>query len=74
VDTGYLDRLLTSKASEVKGENAEAAAIAAGIFAILDPASALTGNGNLSPKTADKTVSGTAASSWKRAARTEGLG
>jgi len=36
VDTGYLDRLLKSKASEVMGEDAEVAAIAAGIFTILD--------------------------------------
>jgi acetyl-CoA carboxylase, biotin carboxylase subunit len=74
LDTGYLDRLLKSKPPEARGGHPEVAAIAAGIFAVLDPASAVAGNGNLFPKTADRTVSGTAASDWKRAARVEGLG
>jgi acetyl-CoA carboxylase biotin carboxylase subunit len=74
VDTGYLDRLMKSKPPEVQGGHPEVAAIAAGIFAMLDPGSAVVGNGNLFPKTADKTVSGSAASGWKRAARIEGLG
>ena len=72
VDTGYLDRLLKSKPSEVMGENAEVAAIAAGIFAVLDPASAV-GNGNLSLNPGNKTVGGVAVSGWKKAARFEGL-
>jgi len=72
VDTGYLDRLLKSKPSEVKGGHPEVAAIAAGIFAILDPASAVVGNGTLSatPGNGHRI----AASGWKRAARVEGLG
>ncbi len=70
LDTGYLDRLLKSKPPEVRGGHPEVAAIAAGIFAILDPASAPAGNGNSFPKT----VNGTAASGWKRAARVEALG
>ena len=73
LDTGYLDRLLKSKPPEVRGGHPEVAAIAAGIFAILDPASAPAGNGNSFPKSANGTVSGTA-SSWKRAARVESLG
>jgi acetyl-CoA carboxylase biotin carboxylase subunit len=72
VDTGYLDRLLKSKTSEVMGEDAEVAAIAAGIFAILDPAS-VVGNGNLSPNPRNKTVGGITLSGWKKAARFEGL-
>jgi acetyl-CoA carboxylase biotin carboxylase subunit len=72
VDTGYLDRLLKSKASEVMGEDAEVAAIAAGIFAILDPAS-VVGNGNLSPNPGNKAVDGITLSGWKKAARFEGL-
>jgi acetyl-CoA carboxylase biotin carboxylase subunit len=72
VDTGYLDRLLKSKASEVMGEDAEVAAIAAGIFTILDPAS-VVGNGNLSPNPGNKAVGGMTLSGWKRAARFEGL-
>jgi acetyl-CoA carboxylase, biotin carboxylase subunit len=72
VDTGYLDRLLKSKASEVMGEDAEVAAIAAGIFAILDPTS-VVGNGNLSPNPGNKAVGGITPSGWKKAARFEGL-
>ena len=72
VDTGYLDRLLKSKASEVMGEDAEVAAIAAGIFAILDPTS-VVGNGNLSPNPGNKAVGGITLSGWKKAARFEGL-
>ncbi len=73
LDTGYLDRLLKSKPAEAQQGDAEIAAIAAGIFAILDPASAVSGGG--------KSVSGssngaeqTGALGWKRAARVEGLG
>jgi acetyl-CoA carboxylase, biotin carboxylase subunit len=72
VDTGYLDRLLKSKAPKVMGEDAEVAAIAAGIFAILDPSS-VVGNGTLFPKSGNKTVEGIAVSGWKKAARIEGL-
>ncbi|HXM21115.1 MAG TPA: acetyl-CoA carboxylase biotin carboxylase subunit [Terriglobales bacterium] len=74
LDTGYLDRLLKSKPPEVRGEDADVAAIAAGIFAILDPASAVAGNGNSFPNRGNRTVNGTAASGWKRVARVEGLG
>jgi acetyl-CoA carboxylase biotin carboxylase subunit len=74
LDTGYLDRLLKSKPPEVAGGDAEVAAIAAGVFATLDPASTVTGNGNLSANPANKTDHVTAASGWKKAARLEGLG
>jgi acetyl-CoA carboxylase, biotin carboxylase subunit len=74
LDTGYLDRLLRSKAPDVSGEDADVAAIAAGMFAILDSASAVGGNGNSSPKPGNRNANGIAASSWKRAARVEGLG
>jgi acetyl-CoA carboxylase biotin carboxylase subunit len=72
VDTGYLDRLLKSKKSEVMGEDGEVAAIAAGIFAILDTAS-VVGNGNLSPNPGNKTAGGVAISGWKKAARFEAV-
>jgi acetyl-CoA carboxylase biotin carboxylase subunit len=73
VDTGYLDRLLKTGTPHVRREDAEVAAIAAGIFAVLDPASAVTGNGN-SSTTANTAANGITASSWKRAARVEALG
>ena len=59
VDTGYLDRLLKSKPAEVKHEQ-NIAAIAAGLFAILEH-----------PSTVANDASG--ASSWKLAARNEAL-
>ena len=67
VDTGYLDRLLKSKPPEAKGTDTEAAAIAAGLFAILDPAitPADGAAGNGTPR-----MTG---SSWKRSARSESL-
>jgi acetyl-CoA carboxylase, biotin carboxylase subunit len=60
LDTGYLDRLLRSKPAETQNRHPEVAAIAAGIFAILDSAPVPAGNG-------------TAESGWKRVARLEGL-
>jgi acetyl-CoA carboxylase biotin carboxylase subunit len=70
--TGYLDRLLKARpAEEVKGGDAEVAAIAAGVFATLDSLSAT--NGNLFSNRENKTISGTATSDWKKAARVEAL-
>jgi acetyl-CoA carboxylase, biotin carboxylase subunit len=69
IDTGYLDRLLKSKALEVRGGHPEVAAMAAGLFAILDSNSAAASNGTASSSTVDVT----AVSSWKRAARAEAL-
>jgi hypothetical protein len=65
--------LLKANPTEVRGEDAEVAAIAAGIFAILDPASAAA-NEDASPSPGNRTVNGTAAAGWKRAARVEALG
>ena len=59
VDTGYLDRLLKSKPAEGKHEE-NIAAIAAGLFAILEHSSAVV---NDEP----------GASSWKKAARDDAL-
>jgi acetyl-CoA carboxylase biotin carboxylase subunit len=61
LDTGYLDRLLTSDAGEVQKPEAEVAAIAVGVFAMLDSEGAV--NGELAHP-----VSG-----WKRMARAEAL-
>jgi acetyl-CoA carboxylase biotin carboxylase subunit len=69
LDTGYLDRLLKSNSPHLGREDADVAAIAAGIFAILDPASAVAGNGNASPSSSSLA----AWSDWKRAARAEVL-
>jgi len=79
LDTGYLDRLLakgnravTSSMPETEIKTLEKiAAIAAGMFAVLDPASAVGKNGG----TVGTTSAGPAAipSSWKQKGRSEGL-
>jgi acetyl-CoA carboxylase, biotin carboxylase subunit len=71
LDTGYLDRLLKEKAPEAGHENTEVAAIAAGVFAILDPAP-VAANGSRAGAT--EASNGGAASSWKTLARSEALG
>ncbi len=73
VDTGYLDRLLKCKPAEVKREDAGIAAIAAGLFAVLDPASVVGTVGTVSENGRGGAGNGSAASGWKRAARVEAL-
>ncbi len=76
LDTGYLDRLLAkSDPATVSGapedemqEQETIAAIAAGMFAVLDPTSPVTPNGDKS-----RTRSEEAPSRWKQKARSEGL-
>ena len=64
LDTGYLDRLLKTPPPEVKREDANVAAIAAGLFAVLDPEAASTnGKGSASE----------AVSQWKKSGRNEAL-
>jgi acetyl-CoA carboxylase, biotin carboxylase subunit len=62
IDTGYLDRLLKSGVPAAQRGDGGVAAIAAGVFEVLEPAesSTATSNGN-----------GSGVSGWKRAARTE---
>ncbi len=71
IDTGYLERLLGDRPdgskSKGKKESAEVAAIAAAAFAVLDSTTKAGKNGT---GTAD---SGASTSSWKKAARAEGL-
>jgi acetyl-CoA carboxylase, biotin carboxylase subunit len=69
LDTGFLDRLLARPTEIVAadGKAAEVAAIAAGLFAVLEPA-ATTTNGNAGPSGTEQETS-----PWKKAARTEAL-
>jgi acetyl-CoA carboxylase, biotin carboxylase subunit len=73
IDTGFLDRLLQVKSDSsgnaARKTTASIAAIAAAVFTWLDSASKAGGNGTASSGGAI----GTASSSWKKAARTEGL-
>ena len=68
VDTGYLDRLLAKGKDAALSETKDVmiAAIAAGLFAVLDPAGAPTANGNAP-------AVGTASSNWKHSGRSEAL-
>src|SRR5579872_984828 len=65
VDTGFLDRLMESGIPETKQDDAGIAAIAAGVFAIIEPMS-VPGNGKAPGKKA-------IGSGWKQAARVETL-
>jgi len=70
VDTGYLDRLLSQpdESAPADAKAAAVAAIAAGVFAVLDPGSAVR-----SEETSTNGTSEPTASNWKRAARQEAL-
>ena len=71
IDTGYLDRLLQPKAGGEKADRSteEIAAMAAAIFALLDSTSKNNGEASKSGSGVDPSPT----SSWKRAARTDGL-
>jgi acetyl-CoA carboxylase biotin carboxylase subunit len=74
IDTGYLERLLKVETG-VEGNDAgkstaNIAAIAAAVFAVLDSTSKTTGNGAASNQEGARSSEN---SSWKKAARTEGL-
>jgi acetyl-CoA carboxylase biotin carboxylase subunit len=81
LDTGYLDRLLAKGNQSVlptaPGSKTEAvdettiAAIAAGMFAVLDPASPVGKNGNGAGAGSGPAASG--ASNWKQKGRSEAL-
>ena len=82
VDTGYLDRLLTSAPPQARRKDAQIAAIAAGIFAALDSAAAArNGKGSLAgTRTGTKlgtngadSGAGSFSCGWKRTGRTEAL-
>ena len=64
VDTGYLDRLLSTKLPAASQQDAGIAAVAAGLFAVLDPASS-NGPGQNGHQPAS--------SAWKKVARAEAV-
>jgi len=65
IDTGYLDRLLESPVAEANRGDAAIAAIAAGVFAVLDAQLSGASNGRPSANSDENSTS-----AWKRAART----
>jgi acetyl-CoA carboxylase biotin carboxylase subunit len=66
IDTGYLDRLLKTAAPEQKRESAEVAAIAAGLFAVLEANKGAAANGSHAGSDGQ-------ASAWKRTGRKEAV-
>ena len=70
LDTGFLDRLLARpvETAAADGEAAEVAAIAAGLFAVLEPVTSATSNGNVSTSSVAQE-----SSAWKKAGREEAL-
>src|SRR5579864_1746202 len=70
LDTGFLDRLLARpvETAAADGEAAEVAAIAAGLFAVLEPVTSATSTGNASMSNAALEPS-----AWKKAGREEAL-
>jgi acetyl-CoA carboxylase biotin carboxylase subunit len=74
IDTAYLERLLKVETgvegNDVGKSMANIAAIAAAVFAVLDSTSKTAGNGAASNQEGARSSEN---SSWKRAARTEGL-
>src|SRR5580658_2169030 len=77
LDTGYLDRLLAkanpaaaSLAPKELKELEKIAAIAAGMFAVLDPSSSANKNGNAA---SDSTIPAASTSHWKQKGRSEAL-
>ena len=67
LDTGFLDRLLAKPPKAQDGHDIEIAAIAAGLFTVLDPATSSAGAGS---NGAGKKQ---AVSEWKKSARTEAV-
>jgi acetyl-CoA carboxylase, biotin carboxylase subunit len=63
IDTGYLDRLLDSRNPEANRDDGAVAAIAAGVFEVLDGQAGVSSNGRAAKN------GETAPSAWKKAAR-----
>src|SRR5664279_5417236 len=72
IDTGFLERLLATPAVETDERRPIIAAVAAGIFATMDPKATFHGADGL-PAPANGQATATEPSNWRRAARVEAL-
>ena len=72
IDTGYLERLLKRPPVETDPRRPIIAAVAAGIFATLDPKATFPGANGL-PAPANGRVATAEPSNWRRTAREEGV-
>ncbi len=68
LDTGFLDRLLARSSNGPEHPDGDVAAIAAGLFAVLDPPMPTDGTGASGTSAAEQP-----ASAWKKAARADAL-
>jgi len=73
LDTGFLDRLLAEPALETDGGRNLIAAVAAGIFATLEPKATFSGPDGLPAPSAVNGQAMPDVSNWRRAARVEAL-
>jgi acetyl-CoA carboxylase biotin carboxylase subunit len=73
IDTGYLDRLLKTEAAEPERALPEVAAIAAGVFAILEPSLTASSTGNSTSPEGATPANGSTRSNWKKLARRDAL-
>jgi acetyl-CoA carboxylase biotin carboxylase subunit len=72
IDTGFLERLLAAPPVETDERRPVIAALAAGIFATMDPKATFPGAAGL-PAPANGRAATAEATNWRRAARVEGL-
>jgi acetyl-CoA carboxylase biotin carboxylase subunit len=72
-DTSFLDRLLKSERAGTKHAGASIAAIAAGVFAVLDSSSIVSGSGVTSSDDGSGQANGPRTSNWRKTARIEVL-
>jgi acetyl-CoA carboxylase biotin carboxylase subunit len=73
LDTGFLDRLLKSRAPAAERGDVQVAALAAGLFVALSSASNLSSNGSAPASNNDGAGTKSPDSSWRRAAKAEAL-
>jgi acetyl-CoA carboxylase biotin carboxylase subunit len=68
LDTGFLDRLLVKPPKQGDRRDSDVAAIAAGLFAVLDPGTGAAASTNGTGNSSDSTTS-----TWKKSARVDAL-
>ncbi len=73
IDTGFLERLLANPATETDERRPIIAALAAGIFATMDPKATFPGSNGLAAPANGHAAPAAEASNWRRTAREEGV-
>lgn len=73
IDTGFLDRLLAQPSTETDERRPLIAAVAAGIFATMDPKATLASGNGVGSSNSQPSSNGVQTSNWRQAARAEAL-